>query len=173
MGYSISNRSLTSSTVMYLEITLHAWYNKLCIRQSPCISSYDDSYSTICVINCKQEEFVMPDFQQFQITIGRVFIILWKLVKLYFYSKGTKHPVLLSLLFTFESKRMDHASSPLWDSNHDWILQFDSILKSRPNQNHYTHSSNLKDRNQHQLKEYQYILGGKYKIEPSFPHLGE
>ena len=67
----------------------------------------------------------------------------------------------------------DHASSPLWDSSHDWILQFDSILKGRPNQNHYTHSNNLKDRNQSQLKEYENTSDGKSKINGSFPHFRE
>ena len=36
-------------------------------------------------------------------------------------------------------------SSSLWDPSHDWILQFDRILKNRPSQNSYVLGKYIND----------------------------
>ena len=35
-----------------------------------------------------------------------------------------------------------NTSSSLWDPSHDWILQFDNVIKVRSNKNTYTSSFN-------------------------------
>ena len=40
----------------------------------------------------------------------------------------------------------ENQASPLWDSKHDWILQFDNVLKNRdtPRNVECTHNSRVK-----------------------------
>ena len=44
-------------------------------------------------------------------------------------------------------------SNSLWDSSHDWILQFDNILKHRPNYNLRLLTNDCDTRNKTQIKQ--------------------
>ena len=49
-------------------------------------------------------------------------------------------------------------SSSLWDASHDWILQFDNILKNRPNYNSHLLSNEFDTRNKTQIKQKQKLM---------------
>ena len=57
----------------------------------------------------------------------------------------------------------ENQSFPLWDSNHDWILQFDNILKTRQRSTNveYTRNSRVKDNVAHINGVYEDTPDGK------------
>ena len=50
----------------------------------------------------------------------------------------------------------ENQSCPLWDSHHDWILQFDNVLKNRhrPRNVECTHNSRVKENGVHMKDVY-------------------
>ena len=78
------------------------------------------------------------------------------------------------IVIYIQKRKMDKcedATCSIWDSSHDWILQFDNILKARSNHNQFSQNIIMKERNEHRLKECHDSYNKKYKSKCSFQYL--